>query len=217
VSGPELATAAYWSWRPWMGVPVQTSLSAPKDWTGPPLESLKRLGPWGQREESDLAVFTPKYRESLERRHSVEKLRARMREISDAHGGERLVLLCFEPVHVKGCWCHRRVFADWWEEKTGEPVPELAGSSDPSTPLSERPSSRAFVERTRRPGLKLKYRGAGDYYAGSVEFVKDPSSGDRPDGWGYTSWLVYVHPRVSSDGEVDEKTGTLAEARALFA
>ncbi len=34
------------------------------------------------------------------------------------------VLLCFEKV-TEGERCHRRVFAAWWREHTGEAVPEL--------------------------------------------------------------------------------------------
>jgi hypothetical protein len=33
-----------------------------------------------------------------------------------------LCLLCFEPV---GQFCHRRVFADWFEQQDGQPVLEL--------------------------------------------------------------------------------------------
>jgi rubrerythrin len=36
-----------------------------------------------------------------------------------------MVLLCYENV-VKGERCHRRMFAAWWEKRTGEEVPELA-------------------------------------------------------------------------------------------
>jgi hypothetical protein len=36
------------------------------------------------------------------------------------------VLLCFEDVHRDGEGaCHRRTFARWWEEQTGEVVEEL--------------------------------------------------------------------------------------------
>jgi hypothetical protein len=38
------------------------------------------------------------------------------------HGGKPLVLLCWCP---PGEFCHRRLWADWWFEKTGQEVPEL--------------------------------------------------------------------------------------------
>jgi hypothetical protein len=40
-------------------------------------------------------------------------------------GAPGLVLLCFEDLTKPGEWCHRRIFADFWLEKTGEGVPEL--------------------------------------------------------------------------------------------
>ena len=42
-----------------------------------------------------------------------------------AHGSDAagVVLLCFEKLAEKPC--HRRLFAGWWEDKTGQPVPEL--------------------------------------------------------------------------------------------
>jgi len=36
------------------------------------------------------------------------------------------VLLCFEDLTDPAQWCHRQFFAEWWEEKTGQPVLELA-------------------------------------------------------------------------------------------
>lgn len=38
------------------------------------------------------------------------------------------VLLCFESL-IDGSWCHRRIFAAWWQEQTGQPVPELTALS----------------------------------------------------------------------------------------
>jgi hypothetical protein len=39
------------------------------------------------------------------------------------HGERPLALLCFEDVHA-GQLCHRRMFAAWWHEQTGELLPE---------------------------------------------------------------------------------------------
>ena len=35
------------------------------------------------------------------------------------------VLLCYEDVHKEGVWCHRQIFAAWWQEQTGKVVSEL--------------------------------------------------------------------------------------------
>lgn len=39
--------------------------------------------------------------------------------------GKTLVLLCFEDIRIPGDWCHRRLFAAWWKEHTGEDINEL--------------------------------------------------------------------------------------------
>jgi hypothetical protein len=51
-------------------------------------------------------------------------------ELSDAAGGRHLILLCFEDLSKAGLWCHRRMFADWWQRSTGEEVRELAPKAD---------------------------------------------------------------------------------------
>jgi hypothetical protein len=42
------------------------------------------------------------------------------------HDAKGVVLLCFEDLSKPGEWCHRRAFATWWEEQTGEKVEELS-------------------------------------------------------------------------------------------
>ncbi len=39
--------------------------------------------------------------------------------------GSKIILLCFENISKDDSWCHRRMFADWWEIKTGKKIPEL--------------------------------------------------------------------------------------------
>lgn len=36
-----------------------------------------------------------------------------------------IVLLCFEDLTKPGEWCHRCVFAEWWQNKTGQKINEL--------------------------------------------------------------------------------------------
>jgi hypothetical protein len=134
----ELATARYADFILPMGVPVQTSIGRPKfpiryDLT----EEAKRLMPWGLvgKGMSDVD-FTDHYRARLEKA-GPDALRRLFYGISGRHGGARVVLLCFESVHADlaitrtqrggiGQFCHRRVFAAWWEERTGHHVPELS-------------------------------------------------------------------------------------------
>jgi hypothetical protein len=41
--------------------------------------------------------------------------------LATASGHEQLVLLCFCDLTVPppNSWCHRRIFADWWQDQTG--------------------------------------------------------------------------------------------------
>jgi hypothetical protein len=57
----------------------------------------------------------------------VGKIRDLLGKLSDEAGGKPLVLLCHEKNPAD---CHRSTFAAWWEEKTGQRVPELGGSQE---------------------------------------------------------------------------------------
>jgi hypothetical protein len=120
----ELATGRFSTFRAEAGVPVAITLSRPKFPLPYRLEhEARRLAPWGLFDVKDPAEFTRRYRERLDRL-DLDALVAKFEAISAAEGGRRLVLLCFEDVHA-GQACHRRDFADWFEERTGQAVPEL--------------------------------------------------------------------------------------------
>ena len=102
---------------------------------------IRKLAPSGRLFRiEDPVEFRAAYRERLDRL-GVDAVRAQLRAIVAAHGGRGAVLLCFEDVRVPGEWCHRRIFAEWWAERTGQVVAELR---DPS-PL---------------PGTQLRFREA---------------------------------------------------------
>jgi len=60
----------------------------------------------------------------------LDRIKTELEEISKAHGGKDLVLLCYENLSKPGLWCHRSMFADWWWKQTGQPVFEL--EADPA-------------------------------------------------------------------------------------
>jgi hypothetical protein len=112
-------------------VKVRTTVGNPRGALGAGVVAqIKEVTPYGLFGQGlSQEEFTARYRERLEG-YGVEKLRQRFAEVSQAHGGKDLVLLCFEDVLHPGKdgrvgFCHRRVFADWWQEKTDEPVEEL--------------------------------------------------------------------------------------------
>ena len=57
-------------------------------------------------------------------RDSIVNLVRRM-EGTAAEEDKSLVLLCFEDVSKPEQWCHRTMFAEWWEEMTGEKIEEM--------------------------------------------------------------------------------------------
>jgi hypothetical protein len=72
-------------------------------------------------EIADNDEFERRYIERLEG-FGVEHFRSRFQDISEWKGGMGLVLLCFEKPPTP---CHRRLFSSWWEQQTGQHVPEL--------------------------------------------------------------------------------------------
>jgi Protein of unknown function, DUF488 len=102
-------------------VPVGISIGKPKFPLGYECVYMTRLAPWGLREIGDDEEFTRRYRERLDA-IGIAATRRRFLSISAEHDERGLALLCFEPV---GTFCHRRVLASWFEEQTGQHIPEL--------------------------------------------------------------------------------------------
>lgn len=103
--------------------PVRVTVGAPKFPLGFDLAGASSMlaphGAFGR--DLDDQEFAAVYRQRLDR-FGVDAIRSQLQTLAgDAPG---VVLLCFEDVHA-GQSCHRRVFARWWEERTGEEVPEL--------------------------------------------------------------------------------------------
>jgi len=112
-------------------VPVRTTLGTPR-WKMKYelLANLKVLAPTREifrMEDPD--EFEQAYRDHLAVA-GVDAIAEQIASISAAHGGQGLVLLCFEDVAELGeMSCHRRGFARWWEEMTGQVVPELSAGA----------------------------------------------------------------------------------------
>ena len=75
----------------------------------------------------DRDAFSALYTQQLDS-VGYENVLRELEQISQEHDGRGLVLLCFEDIRLPGKWCHRRLFAEWWERQTAEPVPELGES-----------------------------------------------------------------------------------------
>jgi hypothetical protein len=106
-------------------VPVRISLGAPRAWAwakGAPY--ISELAPYGLLKKPRLSTkqFEKGYIERLEAK-GVEQISRRFAEVY-AEYLKPLALLCYEDVHA-GEVCHRRMFAEWWKEQTGQSIPEL--------------------------------------------------------------------------------------------
>lgn len=68
--------------------------------------------------------FTARYWERLDS-IGVAPIERILRGFAEAFDAPGCVLLCYENLEKPGEWCHRRVFAAWWQQRTGAEVPEL--------------------------------------------------------------------------------------------
>ena len=69
-------------------------------------------------------LFEQAYRTRLDD-FGVEAIFSLLQGCCKDAGNDRLVLLCFEDLDKPDTFCHRRLFAAWWQEATGAAVPEL--------------------------------------------------------------------------------------------
>ena len=106
-------------------VPIAVSLGAPKF----PLRyrvvaTCMTLAPTREiLAIDDKERYRAKYRARLDA-IGVDSIRAALAPFETPD--REIVLLCFEDLREPGRFCHRRFFAEWWEERTGERVEELA-------------------------------------------------------------------------------------------
>ncbi|MFE0130191.1 hypothetical protein ACFWY6_01115 [Streptomyces sp. NPDC059037] len=125
-----LFTNRFQEFRPSQGVPVRITLGGvrfklPYSLT----HSVRELAPRREYLNAAKPEFEKAYRADLDKL-GPERVAALLRQIAEAEGDHRLVLLCFEDLAKPGLWCHRGVFATWWRERTGDEVRELSPRED---------------------------------------------------------------------------------------
>jgi hypothetical protein len=58
----------------------------------------------------------------------LENIGKQLAAVEKAAKGRKVLLCCFESLApekvAEGQWCHRRLFAEWWEHKTGAIISE---------------------------------------------------------------------------------------------
>jgi Protein of unknown function, DUF488 len=128
---PRLATCSYRDYRRDMGTAVRITLGVPR-WISLPDPRYSKYAKWPYLKElaPDRAWFDAPgdefdrhYLAKLER--YAADIERKLTWIEPEHG--RLCVLCFER-NVKGPHdCHRRIFAEWGQERWGVEIPELGG------------------------------------------------------------------------------------------
>lgn len=108
--------------------PIGTTVGPPRFSPGYTVEAtLAMLAPHGIfGKETPEREFRVQYRRRL-RSFGTDRIVNALEAICAAHGHDGAVLLCFCKLEEPGAFCHRRMFAEWWREQTGDDVPELAG------------------------------------------------------------------------------------------
>lgn len=138
---PPLATCSYWEYRRGTGTATRITRMPPRGvalpnprWTDLrrwPDASILQPGRDYFRKGLPPAQFRDRYLDDLNRLGG-KMIAAALRAVPVENG--RLVLLCFEKTAAVTAdpWvCHRRIFAEWWQDLTGAEVPELAGADAP--------------------------------------------------------------------------------------
>jgi hypothetical protein len=113
-----------------------------------PVRNLQVLAPtkeMGTIKDDD--EFEAAYRRKLDA-IGVDAIRDLLTEVG---GGGDVVILCYEHIGHQGeKSCHRRTFARWWEEKTGEAVTEIEDTGTYHPPKgSKAPAKPANVTDAR--------------------------------------------------------------------
>jgi hypothetical protein len=107
---------------------VQTSNSRPRFGAQPEWDSDMLMPPIplvrAAHHGLSQAEFTRQYLAHLER-VGLPTIRAQMDRLAELAGAREVVLCCFEALNKPGQYCHRRIFAEWWQDKTGETIAEF--------------------------------------------------------------------------------------------
>jgi hypothetical protein len=121
-----LATCSYHEYRPHMGLPVRTSLGAPKyplDYELPDEAKVWEITPRWSYLRAPFDSYREQYLNQLHA-YGVTRIQSRFTQLQHRFQAADLVILCFES--RPDSWCHRRMFAaEFWLPATGEVIPEL--------------------------------------------------------------------------------------------
>ena len=107
--------------------PVGISIGKPRFKTGYEIrEQCYALAPKGYMLKMEYEPYREAYFQKLEEigTDKIIGIVQRMDERAQDEG-KTLVLLCYEDLRKPDQWCHRTLFAEWWQKMTGEVMNEL--------------------------------------------------------------------------------------------
>jgi hypothetical protein len=127
---PTFATCTYQEFDPSYGIPVKSTVGHPR------FKLRYDLADNWQEAAPDRAWFSTATKDMFRERYSAKldatgpdgfhDLAQRVRsKVGDRDAEHPIVLLCFDKLWMPDTWCHRTMFGEWWEEQTGEVVPEF--------------------------------------------------------------------------------------------
>lgn len=127
----EIATCNYHGFTDDMGIPVRTSVGSPKWPNFDVLPHWRNVTPLPYSLSKPFKAYHEIYLAMLEG-HGIQTLEEDAEAILEwwvdnvgKPSKPRLVFMCFENLSQPGKWCHRSMFAGWWEQQTGRAVTEL--------------------------------------------------------------------------------------------
>ena len=91
MNAPDLATCSWRKYRPEMGVAVRITLGRPPRWFGHPHEEVRLLAPPGGVPAEGRRGLRGRLRAEHLNAVGVKRLSRRFRDLSEKHGGPRLV------------------------------------------------------------------------------------------------------------------------------
>ena len=138
----KISTARYANRNvPSHGIPCQASRGCPKWPLGYTIQAqvLEIAPPGYLLNVEEPEEFARRYRKHLDEVGLNTIARAIGKAAwSPEEGFKDVVLLCYEDLRTDP-GCHRRVFAEWWQEKTGEVVEEVPEAAPPRTVKPPKP------------------------------------------------------------------------------
>jgi len=138
-----MQTSYYANWRkfPKDAILVRISVGGPR-FGVPGLRLMPLLYPDANMLHMDIDDYEPAYLGKLNKRKA--EILKDIAALKAEAAGREILFLCHCKTFQNGGpvdrWCHRQLFADWYEQQTGEEIKELDG-----LPLDEIPED-AFAE-----------------------------------------------------------------------